>query len=116
MGFQVMIFELSTPFLHLRKYLLQTRATDGAAFLATQLAFAATFFLSRIAFGFVACAGWAAHMVELLRAGSIRSPPVVVMYMVMCALSCALNARWMYQIVRAGCAGARRPPAKAKEV
>jgi hypothetical protein len=107
MSLVTLTYEASTPFLHLRKLLIQRGAGHGALFTATQLLFAATFFLSRIVHGWYECGRWALQMSALLRAGALRSVPIVGMYMVLCVTSCVLNAMWAWQIAASA---ARRGP------
>jgi hypothetical protein len=110
MSLVTLTYEASTPFLHLRKLLIQCGAGSGPLFTATQLLFAASFFLSRIVLGWYECGRWAIQMASLLRAGAVHSVPIVAMYYVMCITSAGLNFMWMWQIV----AAAARPGPKAK--
>ena len=101
MTFVTLIYEASTPLMHVRKYLIQSRQANGPHFIILQLAFAATFFLSRIVFGFAESIAWAQHMLVLLTSGTAHSPPLIVVFLVLCAVSCSLNVYWAGLMIRA---------------
>ena len=58
MGLVSLFFEASTPFLHLRKGLIQSGRGSGKLFAFAQGGFALMFFLSRILFGYYECFYW----------------------------------------------------------
>lgn len=96
----VLLFESSTPFLHLRKFLIQTQRGDGLAYTVVSVLFALFFFVSRIAVGLPASYAWWKRMLALLASGDAHNEVVVYLYLACNLLLCGLNLWWMLQIVR----------------
>lgn len=119
MAMVALAFEASTPFLHARTTLIATGRATGAAFHAVQAAFAATFFLSRIANGYWQFGRWWGLMQALVASGRAHSVAVVRVYQALCVFLCALNGYWFALIVYKGLAGGGRraatPRADAKK-
>jgi hypothetical protein len=105
MGFVTLVFEASTPFLHIRKGMIDAGKGSGTLFTVAQGMFALTFFASRILLGYWKCWGpgmWNTQMEALLESGNAHIPAVVRMYQVNCVVLSALNAYWMFDIIRLG--------------
>lgn len=92
----VLIFEVSTPFVHIRRVMIATGNGSGPLYTIVQLLFAGLFFGSRIVFGYPACYKWAQQMLELVDAGAAHSVPIIYMYLTLCTVICLLNAYWFY--------------------
>lgn len=103
-----LVFEVSTPFLHVRKLLIQMGRGAGRAFAAVQLCFVATFVWSRIVFGFAEAYDFQRQLLALVRSGAAHSDAVALLYMVVIAGGhYALSVMWMYYIVVAALRPAR---------
>jgi hypothetical protein len=105
MGLVTLLFEASTPFLHVRKALIQAGGGSGRAFAVIQALFAATFVATRIVFGYWKCwapGEWFSQMNALVEAGGAHSVAVVRLYQVNCFVLSALNGFWAWQILAAG--------------
>jgi len=113
MGYVTLIFEISTPFLHLRKYLLQAKLQNTIAFGYIQSIFGVSFILSRIVFGCYKMYGpnqWWWKMQAFLSEsvdGNIltsRKTPfstsIVYFYQMCCITLTLLNISWAYTILQ----------------
>ena len=105
-----LLFEASTPFLHLRKVLLTfgMTKTHPAAFTYASLAFAIAFFLSRIVVGLWASALWWADMVDRLYTGEYHNLTIMVMFLSSNFLLSGLNVFWFTQIVHGALNSSKR--------
>jgi hypothetical protein len=111
MALVTLLFEASTPFLHIRAALIQAHAAKGPVFTAVQLLFALIFFSTRIVFGYWKCWGpgqWSDQMNGLADKGSLHSVQVARMYQVSCAILSMMNAYWIYGIVSAAFRGEKK--------
>jgi hypothetical protein len=113
MGYVTLIFEISTPFLHLRKYLLQAKLTNTILFGYVQSLFGVLFILSRIVFGCYKMYGpnqWWWKMQSLLAEsvdGNVQgvskttiSTSIVYFYQICCVTLTLLNITWANTILR----------------
>jgi hypothetical protein len=108
MGMVTLLFEASTPFLHVRLTLIQAKAAGGRLFSVVNLAFAAAFFAARIVFGLYKCwapGQWFWQMEDLLASGRAHVPSIVRVFQVSCAVLSALNVFWAAQIVKGALGG-----------
>lgn len=79
----VLLFEASTPFLHIRKYMIYANKTDGAAFKVVELLFALLFFLCRIVMGLsLHSTMWLRQLLDLIRAGTTHSNAICYLFFV----------------------------------
>jgi TLC domain len=101
MMFQILFFELSTPFLHIRKTLIQIGQTNHWYFQLSQYLFALAFFYSRIYFGYIEVYKWYLETVKLEEAGMVHSYASLTMYRCLAVAFCLLNAHWFYGIATA---------------
>lgn len=93
MALHVLLFEASTPFLHLRKALIQAGAGSGLLFLAVNFAFSATFIAFRLVLVAPELAAFMRRMLALLEpGGGARSPDAVVAMLTMACGLTLLNA------------------------
>jgi hypothetical protein len=126
-----LLYEASTPFLHVRSAMIQAGTTDGPIFQALQLSFAASFFIARIVVGYWKCYQWwwqveayisavssgvATGMSVPVGVGSLSTvistvPSVLRMYQALCLFLSALNGYWFLQIAQRAFSAA---PAKSK--
>jgi hypothetical protein len=97
MAMVTLLFEASTPLLHLRRIMIDSDAVRTSAWypLVNDL-FSATFFASRIAHGLWACAQWWGEVEAALASGALAPSraPMVRMYQVLCCLLSGLNIYW----------------------
>lgn len=92
--------ELSTPFLYIRKVMIQAGMGSGPLFTVAETLFALTFLGARIAFGYYECTLWFFRMVSLLKTpGAVHSHAVVYMLMFFCLVINVLNGVWGQQIL-----------------
>jgi hypothetical protein len=115
MGMITLLFEASTPFLHIRKTLIQSERTSGPFFIFAQISFALAFFVARIVIGYYKCYGpgqWNDQMNALLESGKAHNDSIVYLYKVNCFILSSLNAFWMWQIVAAAFRGEKKKPNK----
>jgi hypothetical protein len=113
MSIVCLLFEASTPFLHIRAALIQSRSATGTGFAIVQALFGITFFLTRIVFGYWKCWGpgqWNDQMQGLVASGTAHSVQVVRMFQVSCAILSCMNAYWIYGIVGAAFRGEKKKP------
>jgi len=111
MALVVLLFEASTPLLHLRKYLIQTNATHGALFPVVQAGFGLTFLLARIVVGYKECGSWAWRMWSIVAADGYdvvtdthiqpRLVSVAIVLLALCVALSSLNAYWFGVMVTA---------------
>ena len=99
MAMVALVFEVSTPFLHARKLLIQTGHGRGRAFQFVQLLFVATFCWSRIVFGFAEAFDFQRRLLALVRSGTAHSDAIALLYCVVIASGhYALSMMWLYHI------------------
>lgn len=105
-----LLFEASTPFLHVRKAMLSFgwAKTHPAAFKASSLAFAGVFFLSRIVVGLGASAVWWGNMLQRLQTGEHHSLSIMVLFLVANTLLNGLNVMWFAQMMQAAFNSSKR--------
>lgn len=108
-----LLYEASTPFLHLRLGMIQSDAATGPLFHVVQLAFALSFVLARIVIGYWKCWTWWWQVETFLSSASAAgvTPAVLRMYQAACLFLSALNGWWAVQIAQKAVGGA---PAKDK--
>lgn len=94
-----LLFEASTPFMHARLSLIAADAAKGPLFSVVQLLFAATFFATRIAYGYWRCLLWWISVERLLAAGAIHSVPMLRVYQAACIFLCGLNGFWFSKML-----------------
>ena len=96
-----LLYEASTPFLHLRKVMLSFgyAKSHPDAFTAVTLVFALAFFLSRIVVGLSTSAFWWADMLTHLADGTYHSLPVYIMFLACNAVLSGLNIWWFSTMV-----------------
>lgn len=110
-GCLFLLYEFSTPFLHVRSFLLEMKKTETRTFAISQLLFALSFFLVRIVIGWPTLIGWASETIAVLRAGT-HSQPLLIMYLVFGFSLNILNIYWFYLIARRALKS-RKPAAKS---
>ena len=108
MGYVTLIFEISTPFLHARKYLLQAKLNESAIFDIIQSLFGVSFILSRIVFGCYMMYGpnqWWWKMQSLItesnagKAPQLQSVAIIYFYEICCVSLTFLNIMWARTII-----------------
>lgn len=116
MALVTLLFEASTPFMHLRRILIDSDEASGLVFSLVHHAFAATFFASRIAHGLFACALWWREVEGALASGSLGAEraPMVRMYQALCLLLCGLNMFWFFAKILPGYLLGRKDKDKAQ--
>ncbi len=100
MAFPVLLFEISTPFGHIRKMMQQAGIATGRTYLFVQVMFVLTFFVTRILFGYPILYRWANGMYELLQSGRVHSRSIVYTLFGTCIGLSLLNAVWFVLILR----------------
>lgn len=95
-----MLFESSTPFLHLRTALIQADAARGPLFSAAQLCFGLTFFLSRIVLGYSKAYEMFISMEAAIQAGQVHNVGLLRLCEALSILLCCLNGYWFALMVR----------------
>lgn len=99
-GVYFLLFELSTPLLHLRKLYLITGRTDSPEFPLIERMFGATFFASRILMGIpVSGLVWRDLLALLNNADQVHSHLVVYYYLVANLALCSLNVFWFVSML-----------------
>jgi len=98
-----LLFEASTPFLHVRKMMLTFgwAKSRAAIFNTASLAFVGVFFLSRIVVGLWASGVWWVNMLERLQTGNHHSVTIMLLFLAANFLLCGLNVMWFVQMVHA---------------
>ena len=118
-----LLYEASTPFLHLRWFMRVAGRGESAAYVRVSQAFAAAFGFVRIVLGLPISAAWWTRMVPLLgsSAGAARlaehgiSPVVVVLYLACNIILNFLNIAWFKKIAVAALGGDATPVNQAGE-
>lgn len=95
-----MLFEASTPFLHLRTAMIQADAARGPLFLAVQWLFGGFFLASRIIMGYIKAYEFFGTMEAAVAARQVHSVGLVRLCEVLSFLLCGLNAYWLYLMIR----------------
>ena len=124
MGLVTLLFELSTPFYHARKALLQANLGGSALFAAVEPLFALSFVGARVVYGFYkifAPGQWWWQIEALVEASEqglyggaqLHSVAVARGYQVCAVLLCALNAKWSVDILLGMRRSLSRAPARA---
>lgn len=108
-----LLYELSTPFLHIRGFLIDLKRTDTALFKFSQLMFALTFFVVRIAVGWPTLLWWVSDLWGQYQAGTAHSGEIVLVYLFFGLSLNVLNIYWFFQITRRALRGGA--PQKEKE-
>ena len=118
MALVTLLFEASTPLLHLRRIMIDSNATDNAWYPLVNGAFSATFFAARIAHGLYACARWWVEVEAALATGGLAPDrlPMVRMYQVLCLLLSGLNVYWFVAKIVPGHLRQRSPRAAKQPV
>lgn len=111
----VLLFEASTPFLHIRKYMIYANKTGGPAFKVVELLFALLFFLCRIVMGLsLHSTMWLRQLLDLIRSNTAHSNAICYLFFVNCLLLSGLNIYWFSVMVRnAACPKPERKPQTA---
>lgn len=79
----VLLFEASTPFLHIRKYMIYANKTDGPAFKVVELLFALLFFLCRIVMGLsLHSTMWLRQLLDMIRSNTAHSNAICYLFFV----------------------------------
>jgi len=102
-GLYFLLYELSTPFLHARWFLIAIKQ-KGAILTLIQLCFVGAFVSMRLVLGSIASYTWWGLMLKLLESGQAHSNVVVIMYLCCNVVLNALNWYWFSQIL-AGATG-----------
>jgi len=106
-GAYFLLFELSTPLLHLRKAMLLTGNKSSPWFAFVEKAFALAFFVARIAVGIPMSAMVWQDLLDLLKSPhKVHSHFVVYFYLVANTALCGLNVFWFWNMVKKKLAGA----------
>lgn len=107
-GLFFLLFEASTPFLHLRWLLIKLGWTKGLMFPIVNYGFALAFFLVRLAIGWPVSFYWWGDMLHLLTTGTAHSPATVVGYLTCNIVLNGLNALWFFKIVKSATGGSSK--------
>lgn len=99
-GCVFLLYELSTPFMHLRTFMIQAKNSDGKMFFAAQLAFAITFFLARILIGLPTLWGWIQEMWHYYLSEQAHSSDLVLLYLFFGISLNTLNVYWFAGILQ----------------
>lgn len=102
----VLLFEASTPLLHLRKALIQAGRGSGVLFFLVNLAFSGVFIAFRLVLILAELAAWANRMRALLDSGRARSPEATIAMLGMAAGLTCLNGYWAALIIKSWVLGA----------
>eukprot|EP01104_Vermistella_antarctica_P021479 TRINITY_DN9726_c0_g1_i1.p1 TRINITY_DN9726_c0_g1~~TRINITY_DN9726_c0_g1_i1.p1 ORF type:complete len:363 (+),score=61.80 TRINITY_DN9726_c0_g1_i1:187-1275(+) len=100
------VFELSTPFLHVRGLQETAKWTSSRLYMINGIMFAITFTLARIVCGFYVSYTWWGDMITLLyyrNSGGTRvhSVSIVIGYLICNGVLMSLMAYWFFQILKA---------------
>jgi hypothetical protein len=95
-----LLYELSTPFLHLRGLLINAKCTDGILFKTVQFLFALTFFVVRIVIGWPTLIGWIQDMWGQYQSGQAHSELLILIYLFFGLSLNILNIYWFFIIVK----------------
>ncbi len=99
-GCVFLLYELSTPLLHLRHFMVLLKKTDTTFFQIVQVSFALVFFIVRIVMGFYMSFYWYLDVLPPFLEGKSHSSLVMgIFFPVNIALN-LLNGMWMYKIIR----------------
>ena len=118
MAMVTLLFEASTPLLHLRRIMIDSDAADSVWYPLVNGAFSATFFAARIAHGLYACGLWWVEVEAALATGGLAPDrlPMVRMYQVLCLLLSGLNVYWFVAKIVPGHLRQRSPRAAKQPV
>jgi len=107
-GLFFLLFELSTPLLHLRWFAIAAKMPkkNPLLFNIIQYSFAGLFFLTRIVMGLTASAIWWGEMVALLQSGA-HNTAVGVGYMACNIVLNLLNVYWFSLMIKSVLSGGR---------
>jgi len=99
-GAMFLMFEISTPFLHVRSFLLTTGRKDHPWFNFVQNCFGWSFLLVRILYGYPLSAYFLRDMIALYRADDVRSRFHFYFHVTANFCMCLLNAFWLRHMIR----------------
>ena len=97
-----LLYEASTPLLHLRQCFIYAKATSTLAFKIINVAFILTFFAVRIVFGFkLSFTMWLPTAWRLVTEQQhlVHSFPIVAVFVSICVVLNALNIYWLTSLV-----------------
>ncbi len=107
----VLMFEASTPFLHIRKVMIQAGAASGPLWGVVNAAFGLTFLVFRIIIGYPGFFIMDCMLVNLLASGAAHNTAVVCQFLLLSVVLGGLNAWWGWLIVK-GAIGGNKPRTK----
>ena len=99
--FYLGVFEISTPWLHLRGALEQLDMSGTLVHTITGVLFFVTFTTVRIIMGFYVSFFWWLDLIALMKAGAAHSNAVVLYYLFANGILMSLQAYWFVEILRA---------------
>lgn len=110
-----LLFEASTPFLHLRTAMIQADAAKGPAFDFVQAAFFLLFLGVRIGMGYPRTYAMLTTVNALIADGSAHSIPMARTFQGLSVFLCALNAYWFYLMLARLLSGMNVTPKAPKD-
>merc|ERR1711879_518474 len=99
--FYLGVFEISSPWLHLRGMVEQLGMTGSLVHTALGLLFFVTFTVVRVILGSYVSFFWWIDMIELARGGNAHSVPVVVFYLVANGILMLMQLYWFTELLKA---------------
>ncbi len=101
-GCLFLLFELSTPLLHIRQFFILAKKNSGALFSLVQYSFALVFFLVRLVGGFYMSYYWWAELAPPWWNGQLHSFSIMSVYFAINLVLNVLNTFWFAKIIRGG--------------